>query len=75
MLNKNVKGVEEQEFTFIGKQGSWVIDLVITNGKGLEKIEKFTVEKMSSDHLPIIVYIKTGIERIYVNKEDQGQKM
>lgn len=63
ILNGNIDGDKEGEFTFKGPSGnSSVIDYAIGNVETRRKIDKLVVDKKrrESDHLPICVYIYTN---------------
>ncbi|KOX74659.1 hypothetical protein WN51_13093, partial [Melipona quadrifasciata] len=60
ILNGNMQGDEKGEFTYIEKRGETVIDYILTNTKGLDKIEKFQVgSRIDSDHQLLNVTVKT----------------
>jgi len=64
IINGNVQGEEKGSMTYIGAAGRSVIDYVITNRKGEEKIDKMEiVEGTASDHLMIKVNLRTGMKR------------
>lgn len=70
ILNGNMQGDEEGEYTYIGKQGSTVIDYVITNEKALDRIGELRVgEKVDSDHQPLEIELKSKIHRTREEKE------
>lgn len=63
---------ETGEWTFIGKQGSSVIDYIITNSETCSKVMTVRVENRSeSDHLPLVVLTdrKREIEEENANKK------
>lgn len=61
-------GDEDREYTYVGKQGATVIDYVLTNNEGWNRIKSYTVkERTESDQLPL----KVVWER---NKEGKRQR-
>lgn len=53
IVNGNIKGDEEEEWTFTGGREESIIDYVMRDEKTREKIEKMVVEgKVDSDHHP-----------------------
>lgn len=61
ILNGNITGDKEGEFTFKGPRGSSVIDYAIGNVEARGKIDKLVIKKRKeSDHFPICVYIYTN---------------
>lgn len=64
ILNENVKGDEEEEFTYTGGRGETVIDYILGDEKVREKIERLEIgEEVDSDHQPVIAWMKGGINR------------
>ncbi|XP_025265271.1 uncharacterized protein LOC112638231 [Camponotus floridanus] len=64
IINGNVQGEEKGSMTYIGAVERSVIDYVITNRKGEERIEEMEmVEGVASDHLMIKVSLRIGMER------------
>lgn len=58
ILNGNMEGDEEGEFTFIGAQGNSMIDYILIDTKIKEEIQNFRIEeRVESDHLPMVVEI------------------
>ncbi|KZC05855.1 hypothetical protein WN55_06852, partial [Dufourea novaeangliae] len=58
ILNGNMKGDEEGEWTYTGGKGNSVIDYIIGNEETREKVEKMKVEeRVESDHHPITVWV------------------
>lgn len=58
ILNGNMEGDEEGEFTFIGAQGNSVIDYILADTKMKEEIQNFRIdERVESDLLPMVVEI------------------
>lgn len=61
ILNGEVDGDEEGEFTFIGGVGESVIDYAIANIEMREKVESMKIEwRVESDHLPLVVTVTAG---------------
>lgn len=59
ILNGDMKGDEEGEFTFTGGRGNTVIDYVIGGEEMRRMMERLRVgDKVDSDHHPLEVYIK-----------------
>lgn len=70
IINGNIQGEEKDSMTYIGAAGRSVIDYIITNRSGEEKIEKMKViEGIASDHLMLKISLSTEIER-----EDEAEK-
>lgn len=58
ILNGNMEGDGEGEFTFIGAQGNSVIDYILADTKMKEEIQNFRIdERVESNHLPMVVEI------------------
>nr|XP_034194960.1 nipped-B-like protein B [Osmia lignaria] len=71
ILNGNMRGDEEVEFTYTGARGSTVIDYLIAEGEGKERIKRMEIgDRVDSDHHPMI--LKLEGER--VGKEKEGEK-
>lgn len=61
ILNGAVRGDEEGEWTYVGGRGRSVIDYVVTGEKAFGEVEKMEVEgKVDSDHMPVVLWVKTG---------------
>lgn len=74
VLNGNVEGDRNGEFTYMGPKADTVIDYVITDINTRTHIEDMTVEEGSeSDHLPLAVKIKTILPLVN-EKEKEGEK-
>jgi len=72
IINGNIQGEEKGSMTYIGVAGRSVIDYVITNRSGEEKIERMEViEGTASDHLMLIVNHSTEIERKDETKKER----
>lgn len=64
ILNGNVKGDEEGEWTYTGGRGGTVIDYAIGNEETRERVVKMRVEDwVDSDHQPITVWVEGGGRR------------
>lgn len=64
ILNGNLKGDEEGEYSQIGGRGISVIDYVIVNNIGFEEVEELEVEeRVESDHQPLKLTVKARRER------------
>ncbi|XP_076301434.1 uncharacterized protein LOC143219315 [Lasioglossum baleicum] len=58
-MNGNIKGDEEGDWTYVGARGNSVIDYVLGNEDTREGVGKVEIgDKIDSDHMPIIVWIK-----------------
>ena len=56
VLNGNVQGDKQGEYTYVGPQGNSVIDFVIVNEEARGKVESmFIGEQIDSDHLSLKV--------------------
>ena len=76
-LNGNVRGDEEGEFTYMRGRGVSVIDYVITNSRGLEKVHKFkVVDSIESDHQPLTIELNNRVEisAEMVDEEQEQEK-
>lgn len=63
ILNGNIRGDEEGEWTYTGERGDTVIDYVLGDERTRERIREVRVEeKMDLDHCPITVWLE-GSER------------
>lgn len=59
ILNGNIRGDEEGEWTYTGRRRDSVIDYVIGDERTRERVRKIKVEgKADSDHQPITVWIE-----------------
>lgn len=64
IMNGNVNGDEEEEWTYTREQGESMIDYVIESNRTKEKIRNMVVgEKIELDHHQIIVSIEEKKER------------
>lgn len=51
ILNGNIEGDEDGEYTYIEKRGKSVIDYVVTNTVGIDKVLNFRIkDRVESDH-------------------------
>jgi len=74
ILNGNVKGDEEGQWTYTGGRGGTVIDYVIGNEETRERVVKMRVEDwVDSDHQPITVWVEGGGYR-EVRKGKRGRR-
>ena len=79
IMNGDIKGDEEGEFTYTGN-GESVIDYVIGNGEAREKVDRLVVEgKVDSDHQPVVVWIEGGkreerTKSVRKDGEEEGEK-
>lgn len=56
ILNGNIKGDEEREFTYTGGKGDMVIDYALGDKEMKEKVERMEIgERIESDHHPVVV--------------------
>ncbi|XP_076301689.1 uncharacterized protein LOC143219703 [Lasioglossum baleicum] len=59
IMNGNIKVDEEGEWTYVGERGNSVIDYVLGNEDTREGVGKIEIgDKIDSDHMPIIVWVK-----------------
>lgn len=73
--NGDIKGDEEEEWTFTGGQGESVIDYVIGEIGIKERIEKLEVaDRTDSDYQPIVVWLKGKEERTKREERDKERK-
>ncbi|KMQ88770.1 hypothetical protein RF55_11684 [Lasius niger] len=73
IINDNIRGDEEGEYTYTGGRGNTVIDYVLGNEGVWEKIERLEIgEDIDSDHHPVICWIKG--EGIWKKKRKARQK-
>lgn len=66
ILNGNMEGDEEGEFTFIGGKGNSVINYVPIDSIIKEEIKRFRIgDRIESDHLPLTVeiYGEAGLKK------------
>ena len=64
ILNGTKKGDEEGEYTYIRWNAGTVIDSVMVNLEGWERIEKMGIEaRVESNYQPIEVWLKSRIEK------------
>lgn len=67
LMNGNIKGDWEGEYTYVGGRGSSVIDYAVVNEKVRDKVVEFKVgDRVDSDHMPMCLKIRT--------KERRGQE-
>lgn len=53
-LNGATAGDWDGEYTYVGVRGSTVIDYIIVNEKGLEKVIEFRIgDRVDLDHMPV----------------------
>ncbi|XP_046145496.1 trichohyalin-like [Osmia bicornis bicornis] len=72
ILNGNISGDEEGEFTYTGARGSTVIDYVLVEEGGKEKIKRMEIgDRIDSDHHPMILKIEG---RGAGKEEERGRK-
>jgi len=75
ILNGNVKGDEEGEFTYTGGRGETVIDYVISDEGLREKITGMEVgDRIDSDHHPLIVTLKGKKDRRRGEGEEREER-
>ena len=64
VLNGNVVGDKNGNYTYIGDRGASVIDYVLGNESALGDVENFKIEEnINSDHLPLTVSLNRKIKR------------
>ena len=75
ILNGNVEGDEEGEWTYTGGRGSSVIDYVLGNEDTREKVESMGIGKMvDSDHHPVVVWLMGGRRETSVSGRNGGER-
>lgn len=75
IINENVKGDEEGEYTFTGGKGNTVIDYVTGNEEIRERIERLEIgEDTDSDHHPLICWMKGEYRKKREGRIKQGKK-
>ncbi|CAD6235380.1 GSCOCG00012420001-RA-CDS, partial [Cotesia congregata] len=63
---------EEGEWTFIGERGCSVIDVVLGNERSRNRIQELKViERTESDHLPVVVQVKSTGRKSTKKDEDE----
>ena len=68
--NGNIKGDVLGKFTYSDTRGASVIDYLLVNNIGLDRIDKFTVgDRIDSDHQPITATFKVTYRRGEVDEE------
>lgn len=61
ILNGNIEGDREGEYTYVGGRGATVIDYAMVGGNTRKYIKEMVVEcRVESDHQPIVVTIRKG---------------
>ncbi|XP_024884581.1 trichohyalin-like [Temnothorax curvispinosus] len=69
--NGNMRGDEEGEWTYSGGRGTSVVDYMVVNREAWDRVIKLTIgERVESDHQPLEVEIRGGVERL----EEEMQK-
>lgn len=59
-----MKGDETEEWTYLGGRGISVVDYIIVNQKGWDRMEKLTIgDRVESDYQPLEVEIRGEVER------------
>lgn len=72
IMNGNVKGDWEGDFTYVGPRGSSLIDYVLINDNIVDKIEEFKVDvSVDSDHMPLCIRIGREESR---EQEEEGEE-
>lgn len=76
ILNGNMEGDEEGEFTFIGGKGNTVIDYVLVDTSIKKAMKNFKIEeRVESDHLPMKVEIYENTRRGMGRKSSGRRKV
>ena len=74
ILNGNMEGDEEGEFTYVSN-GTTVIDFALADRDTYERIEKFTVgERADSDHMPLEIKLRGNYLQRSVIREGNCKK-
>lgn len=72
IMNGNVKGDWEVDFTYVGSSGSSVIDYVLINDNIVDKVEEFKMDvRVNSDHMPLCIRIGREESR---EQEEEGEE-
>lgn len=73
ILNGNVKGDEEGEWTYVGGKGG-TVDYVLRNEETWEKVRRIRIEdKVDSDRQPVTVWVEGSRSSGGVGKRKRGQ--
>lgn len=74
ILNDNVKGDWEGEYTYVGAKGSTVIDYVVVDDNIIDKVEEFKMDiRVDSDYMPICLRIRR-VERRKKRKDGSEEE-
>ena len=75
IINGNVEGDDEGEWTYTGGRGNSVIDYVLENEDTRERVERLEVgDRVDSDHHPVAVWLRgEGRERSGRRKKGEGR--
>lgn len=72
VLNGNIEGDENEDFTYVYSRGNSVIDYAVTNLETRNEIRSFKVgERINSDHLPLIIELYRSKN---MEKKREGEK-
>jgi len=64
IANRNIRGDENGELTYIGGRGESIVDYVLVNQKAWDKIEKMkTGNRVESNHQPLEIEIRIKNKR------------
>ena len=75
ILNGNIQGDEEGEWTYVGSRGSSVIDYVIVNVEARDEIMYFKLEeRIESDHMPLKIELEAVSEMKQKEEEEDAWK-
>lgn len=73
-MNGNMGGDEEGEMTFIGRNGSSVIDYTICNAEAWDEVYSMKIgSRTVSDHRPIEITLEKKIEKRNKAKEERRE--
>ena len=80
IMNGNVEGDEEGEWTYTGGRGNSMIDYVVGNEETRERVERMEVaERIDPDHHPVVVWLRgevgeQGERRKKGGGEERGER-
>lgn len=70
ILNGNIEGDEEREYTYVEKRRESVIDYMVTNTVNIDKVLNFKVgDRVEFDHQPLNVTVMTRGESYSEERE------
>ncbi|XP_046628297.1 uncharacterized protein LOC124309086 [Neodiprion virginianus] len=73
IMNGNIEGDEEGEFTYVGGAGVTVIDYAIGDIEGRDRVKRIEIgDRVDSDHHPVIVWLRGAGARTRKGKRVGG---